>query len=276
MATIKNKMDPFFNVIPKPVFVDGKEVPGRVALINGNTQKVLGIVTDKYKPVPNVVVNNLFDKALPFKVQEVQDHMFDGGAVWKRRIILDKDAFHWEILPNDAVGVMLEVFNSYNGKSAYGFRFMSYRWMCSNGMVTGKKNIFSMSLSHMSGAVERIQRGFSGALESFGTNVQLWKDWSKTTFTRKQMKVYLESRPYLTEKAASKVNDKYEFVMNKENLDETAWSAFNAITWMGTHELKTSRQDSSPIFSNSAKVYERLGDDFYNYIPRNGSIALGA
>ena len=264
-------MNPFFSTRFEPlVTVSGQPVK-QLAVINEEKNKVIGIVSPKYKLVTNEEVATVFEEALPYDVESVKDHFFDYGAIWKRRIVLDRNAFDFEVVPGDSTGILIEIFNSYNGKVSYGFSMMGFRWICSNGQIMGKKMLLNMSFTHMQNAIEKIRSTFKLQLDSFHDTMNIWKKWNGEKFTMIDMQKYLDTRSYLTNKGRDRILDTYQTVMNNEGHDETRYGAYNALTYAATHNLKNSAKreaaGSSEIFSNSALTLTRITEDFYDYVP---------
>jgi hypothetical protein len=78
------------------------------------------------------------------------------------------------------------------------------------------------------------------------------------------MEVFLDSRDYVNnDKMKERILVTYEEVMNREKHDETRFGAFNAITEIMTHQTSTRREDTSNIFGNAYRKYERLAMDMY-------------
>lgn len=264
------KTNPFFNVLRSKLFteVNGEKLDlPRYALLNEENNGLLGVVTDDYEIVPNVQVAEIFDEAFKDRhAAQVIDHLDVNGRGWKRHIVFDKDDLTFEVAPGDHVGVMLEIYNSYTGRSSYGYNLMGYRWICSNGQIMGRENIFSESFSHLTNALERIRTSFALKLTAFEQNVSIWRSWVDQPFSMRDMERYLDSRAYVTKKGAERTLALYEAIMNKEKHDQTKWGAYNTLTYMSSHEVSTRKEEASPLFSNSYDKYVRLARDFYVYV----------
>ena len=196
MARVRmtTKLDPFFNVSEAPIYVNNRPVPNRMALYNEDNGDVLGILSDsKYNMVKNKQVADIFDTAFDkLPVLKQTDHMNIDGSAWKRRIVLDKSAFDFQIVAGDSMGVMIEVFNSYNGKTSWGYNLVGYRWLCENGMVFGRKNLFSQTFGHMTNAIDRIQSKFTGQLNGIENILDTWRNWTKIDFPLERMELYMQ------------------------------------------------------------------------------------
>ena len=161
--------NPFFEVKKEDVFTaSGIKLDNKVALVNGDLNTVVGFVSPGYDIVANQVVTDLFQEATSeFGVAKVRDHMDATTKRWRRQLIFNDDRLSAEILPADVVGVCLEIFNGYDGRTAYGYSLMGYRWMCENGMIMGKRNLFSETFAHYDGNVEKLRDSFDHLPQTF-------------------------------------------------------------------------------------------------------------
>ncbi len=176
--------NPFFGVRKEKVHTEsGLEVPNKVALVNDDLSSIVGFVSPGYDVVSNAAISDLFEEACGgLKVSKIVDHMDATTKRWKRQIIFDDAALTSDIDSNDIVGVLLEVYNGYDGRTAYGYSLMGYRWLCSNGIVMGKKDLFSQSFTHYDGNVDKLRESFGMRFNAFHKNANTWQEWSKTSF----------------------------------------------------------------------------------------------
>lgn len=267
-ATNRN---PFFGVTSAPVYVNDRQVPNRMALVNDETGDVLGILSDsKYNIVSNITVANLFGEAFDrLPVLKQTDHLNADASAWKRRIILDKSAFDLEIVNGDSIGVMIEVCNSYNGKTSWGYNLVGYRWICDNGMVFGRRNLFSQTFGHMQDAVSRIQNKFGSQIAGIQNVLETWRGWTRIDFPAEKMELYMVERD-VPKRVITRVMETYEERNHVESLKPTVYAAFNTFTFLGSHNDKT-RKGIDPAFSATNQRFMDLAEGLYRY---QGSKAL--
>ena len=268
--------EPFFKVRKEKVHTEsGVEIPNKVALVNDSLNTVVGFVSPGYDVVENETISEMFDAALnEFKIADVRDHLDASTRRWRRQIILDKDQFgSVEVLPSDVVGVMLEVYNGYDARTAYGYSLMGYRWACSNGLVTGKKELMSESFAHYDGNVDRLRSSFDSKFRMFGNNAEVWSQWSREAFDQNDFNTFVDkvTKPvggkaqkhqYLTPKISQTIKDQFVPLLAQQKMDYTKWGAFNVLTYLSTHETKA--RGGSNLFSNRYGTYSRLAGDFYS------------
>ena len=277
--------NPFFEVKKEDVFTaSGVKIPNKVALVNGDLNSVVGFVSPGYDIVENQAVTSLFEEATKeFGVAKVKDHMDATTKRWKRQFIFNDTRLSAEILPSDIVGVCLEVYNGYDGRTAFGYSLMGYRWICENGMIMGKKNLFSESYAHYDGNVARLRDSFEFKFNMFHKNAKVWEKWSKINFNQVDFDHFLgthtkpvnaKAKPtqYLSEKMATSISEAYVPMLNSQNLNDTKWGAFNVLTYLMTHETKA--RNGSNLFSNRYGTMDRLAGDMYDDEENNMLIAV--
>lgn len=264
--------NPFGEINRAPVMVNGAILPKKVALVN-YVNEPISIVSKNYKVVTNQTIVDLFGSAFSnLQIEKTTDHVDQYMSRWKRRIILKKEAFNFDIMPGDSVGIMLELFNSYTGKSSWGFRVMGYRWICTNGLVMGSRRLFSASFSHMTNIIDRMRSAFDSQLANIPMMISTWKDWQDVKFTERHWELFFEQNE-VKEKLAEEIIGTWRSRSLIEKLPENKWSAYNALTYLATHNLKTRKVNSSPLFSSSAKKYANLANELYDYNPPKELVA---
>jgi len=271
----KESRNPFFSVKKEDVFTaSGLKIDNKVALVNEDLETVIGFVSPGYNIVENQAVTNLFEEATNgFGLAKVKDHMDSTTKRWKRQFIFNDERLNAEILPADMVGVCLEVYNGYDGRTAFGYNLMGYRWMCENGMIMGKKNLLSESFAHYDGNVDKLRESFAFKFNMFHKNAKVWEKWSKESFNQDAFDNFLNAHTkpanvkpkayqYLSEKMADTISESYSPILIDQKLNDTKWGAFNVLTYLMTHESKA--RNGSNVFSNRYGTMGRLAGDMYD------------
>lgn len=274
MAYLEDR-NPFFEVKKEKVHTEsGLAIPNKVALVNNDLGSIVGFVSPGYDVVNNEVISDLFAEATnDLKVAKIVDHMDATTKRWKRQVIFDDGRLTSEINSNDIVGVLLEIYNGYDGRTAYGYALMGYRWLCSNGMVMGRKELFSESFTHFNGNVDKLRDSFGMKFNAFHQNANTWQEWSRTRFNDEDFATFVDkhTKPengratknqYLTPNIGKGVKENFQPLLAQQQLPETKWGAFNVLTWLATHETKA--RNGSNLFSNRYKNISRLAGDFYS------------
>jgi len=267
-------MNPYFEVKREKIQTESGIGINKEALINSETDQLLGIVSPGYEVVTHEQVAGLFSDALETYNHDVIGNYLDStGRRWKQRIVFKDERLNFDIDGRgDFAGIMLELFNGYDARTAFGYNLLGFRYYCTNGMVTGKKSLFRESLSHFNDAIDRLQRAFELKWPAFESRVGIWQDWTRIPYTEDQFKLYLESKVkngnkkgLISEKMAEGIVAEWTPSLNVQNLDETMWGAFNVLTYLATH--KTKARNGSNLFSNRYNTMNRLAEDFYNEMP---------
>ena len=128
-------------------------IPGKKALINADTCRVLSVVSDRYQVLhnstalelarkcciaafPNTVPANwcVFSVEAPFTGGHCRIDLKHKGCI---------SGYDWSFSANeqDEFGPFIRVTNSYNRTKVFGIRFGLIRWACTNGMVDWHSSI---------------------------------------------------------------------------------------------------------------------------------------
>jgi hypothetical protein len=260
----QEERNPFFDVRKETISTSsGIDIP-KVALINDETNDIVGLVSENYELIDNFSVNSLFDEALDgLEIATVTDHLDSTTRRWRRRILFGEDAFNFEVLPGDSVGLLLEVFNGYDARTSFGFELMGYRSICSNGQILGKRSLFRESFAHYVENPERLRLSVDGKLDAFKENVLTWTEWTQIPFNQEDFNLFVDNRKYLGVKVADSIKDAYEPTMNEQKLNENKYGAYNVLTFLATHETKA--RNGSNIFSARHNTINRMAGDLYDY-----------
>jgi hypothetical protein len=257
-------MNPFFDLKQVSIqTIGGETIPGKVALQHPNG-RVFAVVSKRYKPILNTTVNAMFTNVMSdmgIKIENTIDHLDPTGKKWKRWLLL-KD-FDLTVAPKDTVGVMVEIFNGYDGLTAIGFRVLGYRHICKNGMITGKSLLMEHSVKHVTHEYEKLIQEFQEKFNLFNTNTEIWKTWTEIPFSFSQFKQVVENADYLGERLQKKLVEYYRIGITKYGMKETVWGAFNVITDYMTHYTKAT--NGSNMFSNAVRQLVKLATEFYGF-----------
>ena len=152
---------------------------------------------------------------------------------------------------------------------------MGYRWLCSNGIVMSKKELFSDSFTHYDGNVKKLRDSFELKFELFRKNAKIWSDWNNEHFDKidfdlfvknhtKPVEAKADKHEYITPKISQSIKNSYYPILEKQHLNENKWGSFNVLTYIATHETKARK--GSNVFSNRYNNINKLAGDFYNWV----------
>ena len=141
-------------------------IPGKKALINDDTCRVLSVVSDRYQVLHNCTALELARKcciaAFPntapanWRVFSVEAPLTGGHCRIDLKHEGEIGGYDWSFSNNDQdkFGPFIRVSNSYNRTSLFGIRFGLVRWVCTNGMVDWRSSI-AIKVAHDVNEMER-------------------------------------------------------------------------------------------------------------------------
>lgn len=269
--------NPFYEVKVEKLMTESGLETNKNALVNSETNDIVGLVSPNYDVVTNKTVADLFQEAVKdVGIKDVINHLDGTTKRWKQFIVLG-DKLKYEVAPGDHVSICLNVYNGYDARTAYGYSLMGYRWLCSNGMVMGKKKLFSDSFTHYDGNVNKLRDSFELKFDYFRKNALLWGKWTGEHFDKAKFNMFLdnhtkpvkakaEKHEYITPKISQGIKDSFYPLLKKQHLKENKWGSFNVLTYLATHETKARK--GSNVFSNRYNNINKLAGDFYSWVEK--------
>lgn len=247
----------FFNVIEDQDSHPFLKPLKKKFLVREDTGSPLAIVGDGYKVVHNKEIVYAFETALDslpdFKERKVQTYLPFGGSQMFRQYTFGKIMVEPKV--GDITQLRLELTNSYDGKLKGGFKISGLRLACTNGQVM-PENFHEISAKHSSKFnLEDIVKSISVALPEFQNMVETWKTWRDIKM-KKQDVIDMLSKSSIPEKTVEKIS----LAFDKE--DQTKWGAFQASTWVISHDTKSRREENSRV--SQLKLESQITPLFYN------------
>ena len=135
-----------WDVVKKPVIVDGNSVPGYVANVRSSDNSVLGIVSDRYKIVQNKQAFDFTDSLISSGeiTYETAGSLKNGKTIWLLANLPDTT------LVGDEVKTYICFTNSHDGKGAIRAMMTPVRVVCNNTLNCAIKSAKRMwSMKHM-------------------------------------------------------------------------------------------------------------------------------
>ncbi len=253
-------VNPFFKVEKVPVqTIMGNTIRNKYALVNCENGETLGLVDRKYKLVTNRQIADLFyEFTNRYDVNVVKDFVDSIGKRWKRWVVFKGDNKIYNIDGrNDTINIMIEIFNSYTGKSSFGYEIMAYRSYCNNGCVFGKRSLLKVNYHHFHGNPDKLMLDFDSRMNVCHDNINIWRSWVGKKITINDFYKFAEKK--VNERLLTKIISKWKTELGN---DTNMWYAYNMITAMATHETKARK--GSHIFSNGYKNLIELAENFHN------------
>ena len=238
-----------FPIREEPLITNSNLETGFKAVINENTNSVIGVATHKYHTIPNADVQKFFDEQIisyfPKKVAEsisVQVFLPHNGGKYIKKYQINGEEYKVEIKENDFVSPTISTYNSYDSSLAMGFDIGAYRLVCSNGMMIGQ-NFGSKKMRHyVTCSPEVFQKDLADAMIKYLEITSKWKQWVNIPMTMSDATKYLE-KEIVSEKKSNEIIAQFE-----REQEKTMWGFFNSITWVISHQT-TARNPENTILS---------------------------
>ena len=256
-----------------PLFVPGKErgfnlVPGKFATTRSTDGRVLGVVGNRYTPIQNSEAFSFLDSVVASGDvrYETAGSLFDGRKVWMLARLSEAD---FEVVSGDVVRQYLLLGNWHDGSGSLLAKLVDMRVVCNNTYAAALRENGRQARIRHSGDIEA---KFQDAREILGfaqlraeENRDKMKVLAGTQFTKARLIEFAEKLYPLpgadanivlggdedtaeptkavktrVERNRSNIMRLFETATGNDmpGVSGTAWAAFNAVTYLSTHEKK--------------------------------------
>lgn len=235
-----------WTVDPKPVYVDGNEIPGYVANVRSSDNSCLGIVSNRYKVVQNAEAFSFTDNLIGGEVHyETAGSLRGGKKIWLLAQLPERE------ICGDKTEPYMVFSNAHDGTGAITVCMTPVRVVCNNtlnfALRTAKR---SWSVRHMGDISEKLSEAhrcldmaddYMGALA-----VQADRLANKTVTSEQLQELLSEMFPVnddMTDRQkrhVQELKDEYMvcyFAPDIAKFQGTAWGVVNAMSDMVTHTM---------------------------------------
>lgn len=249
MTITFNKMDRYdFPVKERPLFFDRVrfddnddnpdliEVASHKAIVHAETNKVLGVVSNKYKMFEH---KDVIEKALPFieSFGEAKGnvHVEKDGARMVASFIFAKQVFEVKNRGvGDVVNFGMKLVSTYDGSGSVAMKIWAEVLRCTNGMVS-PNGVFQAFIRHVGKDKELIFPEMEMAAAAFEKSKTFWQRMADQSISMNSVlleNVEAMNKAYqvLPEKAME-----HHEVANQLASSKNYWDLYNAFTWGITH-----------------------------------------
>jgi len=233
------KQKVFFDIYERPIFVDKKEVPDRKAIINADTDEVIGIVGKRYVPATNIAIISHLDRILseskiPWEFEK--GHIIRGGS--KTIIELAFPTIGAKVSQDDELQLRGYLINSFDGYSSAILKIGFLRLICTNGMMVGTSEIFITS-RHMSNVTQNLVAEFKAYIKQKIKEVRsLTKKLQNLTYKdKRQMLDIIEASAWIPQKYHEALWEECEKLKALN-----AWALYNVFTYVITHIMQVNME----------------------------------
>jgi hypothetical protein len=231
-----NLLTTYFPIREERCFTKSGLDTKRKAIIREDTNAVLGVVTEAYKPILN---RNLFEG-----VKETFDKL-NMNYQLKSMFTNDRRTYATFTFPDckidigkngeiDVVDMQMDVVNSYDASHQVWLNLGGFRLVCLNGLIIGT-SIMKVSQKHFQGvAVPEICSKIKNASEIYMNEIQpRWKKWSETEVVDTDIIKKIEKRGF-----PKKYLDIVNAMWNAEQ-NRTVWNLYNCFTYATSHKVES-------------------------------------
>ena len=260
----------------------GNQILNKKATVRTDTNKALGIVTDKYKIVQNVDAFNFFDVV----VGEGQAIYHTAGALGmgERIWIMAKLPNDLIVAKNDTVEKYLLLTNSHDGTSALRMYFSPVRVVCQNtlnqSLADARNGISIRHIGNIKNKVEEARRVLGIAVNYYQQFETIAKQLADVKLNVEQVEAYYDSLLFKDDddKNSTRLKNQKDdllalFERGQGNdipeVRHSAWTAYNAVTEFIDHYKNVKNMGTNP--TNKLKdiwfgVGAQFKDKAYNQV----------
>lgn len=223
------------------------KVPKKFAVVRTDTDRPLGVVSDKYDLLPHKTVVDGFRKAV--EDQEVSEKI--SLTKFGARLMMDMTFpdVRVKVAKGDEVAMHLIVKNSYDGSNALRVVLGAYRLVCSNGLVIFQR---FMQFSHkhvgtqMEVRVEELKNTVGMLTDAFHKTGPVMQEMAATRLQMEPRQFFNAKRIRLPEYLAEIARQEFE----KKGI--SVWDAYNAMTFAITHRMRKESPESQLQYGRAA------------------------
>lgn len=221
----------------------GISIPNKLAVVRTDTNRPLGLVSDKYAFLPHKEVVDGFRSAL--KGQKFQEKIYlqkDGAQLFAEYTLPGVEA---EIEKGDMVGMKLLARNSYDGTAQLHMSLGSVRLVCKNGM-TMTRNFIEFSHKHIGDDlhldVGEVKDNIDKMITRFQSTIPHMQKMSRLKLTVVDESLFDPKNVKLPAYLLKEASEEFQ-----KAGDKTVWGKYNALTFAITHKL---RKEEAPTLQN--------------------------
>jgi len=225
-----------------PVYVEGRQIKGWVAVVNARTREVYNIPTDSYTLVQHKTVYEIALDELEKTFGKVESNVTftHRGARMYARFLIDK----WvEVRNNDPIRPGFLVTNSYDGSMGIWIAGYFFRKVCSNGLVMPTE-ILKVHTIHVSKEEDSLQARIRARIEeivdALDETIELFRAATMQKISWKEAVDIIENFP-ISKSHKEKIKQiliKDTGIQPVPEAEVSIWDLYNAFTADLTHNVR--------------------------------------
>lgn len=242
---------PTYNVGTTALLTDtGVTLNDRRALLNLETNSVIGIVSNRYSVVQNAEMYGAVDSAFAeFGLTPTSErhHVVRGGS----RIFSEFNFRETtrKLAVGDTVGLRVTMQNSFDGSRLAQLSCGSLRLICLNGAVS-LEHATGLSYRH-NGAeldIDSVRRAMANSIGQFDKTIEVYNRLAEVEISQDNGSALItrfERSNIMAERVANRVRNVWAKPTYKEDSDRNLWNLYNAVTQVATHDISAKRFELS-------------------------------
>lgn len=250
-------------------------IDGKKAIVRDSDNKVLGVMSDNYRPLQNFEAFDFFNPILDSKQAslEAAGALKGGKVIW---VLAKLNGVEGKVIGSDNIKAYLLLHNSHDGSKQVGVQFTNIRVVCNNtltaAIASADQGVKVRHTKNLTANLDSISKAIDTASSSFDFTLEQYKRLTQRGCTIDGLKKYVCNvfgKPFegidLLELALPRQYDVIEnSFLNGPGADltgakGTAWGAYNAITDFIDHHR--GRSDDQRLyqswFGNTAPVRDK-------------------
>ena len=240
-------MNPFFNIREEKVLTTtGIDIAYKKAIINEETNKPISIVGENYQVVKNEDLSNSLKKVLDdagIKYRTLKTKLLGkrNQKFYQKfnfpeiEINVGTHETQYGTVP-DNIQMMIELHNSYDGSTKWGFELGAYRLVCLNGLRVYDK-MFRINSMHYEDNDEFLMIGIETAIKMFKNDMFESFEKMKEINFEHEMAITLLEKLELGKRYDKIVRNELEQREKNKKL-KNGWDFYNMMTWITTHVIE--------------------------------------
>jgi hypothetical protein len=213
---------------------------GFKAIVNPKTGKIFSIVSREYRLIRHEEAVD-FIKGIVESTDGMGDYELildfhdEGSRMTATYRFLE---FSLDIGAGDSVCPELHLFNSYDARWSFTVLLGAFRFVCTNGLVIGKKFFHLRSRHFSSFDPEHAREQIASAFDRFKRQADEWRQWQYRQISLRQYRGILKAMN-LGKRAAGEIETR--ILEEAKGSDQNGlpiislWGFYNVLTWYITH-----------------------------------------
>ena len=230
---VSNQIRPNYDFpvsLQKTFTAEGREVPRSRAVVRGDTNEPIAVVSTSYRLIPHKDIMEQADKYVK-TIGEPKANFYitgNGAKVVGEFTFMDKTL---AVRKNELVGLRMYIDNNYNATGSMKVRIGGLCMWCMNGAVS-HRDVFQLNVPHI-GNHEITFPHPDQVFESFQNTIQSFKQLAEIPLSRERQIELTNTAAHhkiVPTKAFTGLNS------GEDKIEESAWGLYNHFTYYITHK----------------------------------------